>query len=84
MARGWESKAVEEQIDAAAAKRAQETAPRKTPEQLHREHEIETLDLNRRRVLRELEAATNPRHKEMLRGSLQYLDEKLAALRQSG
>lgn len=68
----------------AAAKRAQATAPRKTPEQLRKESEIETLELNRRRVLHDLEAASNPRHKEMLRNSLQYLDEKLAALKSSG
>jgi hypothetical protein len=84
MARGWESKAVEEQMNAAEASRARVRTLMKTPEQLHRETEIESLELNRRRVLHDLDAASNPRYQEMLRASLQYLDDKLAALRNAG
>jgi hypothetical protein len=84
MARGWESKAVEDQMNAAEAGRTRVRTFTKTPEQLHRETEIETIELNRRRVLHDLDAASNPRYQEMLRASLQYLDEKLAALRNAG
>jgi hypothetical protein len=84
MARGWESKAVEDQIDAAQAKRAQAPAPRKTPEQLRTESQLESLELNRRRVQHDLEASSNPRYQEMLRTTLQFLDDKIAALKTSG
>ena len=84
MARGWESKSVEEQMNAAEASRARVRTLVKTPEQLHRETEIESIELTRRRVLHDLDAALNPRYQEILRASLQYLDEKLAALRNAG
>jgi hypothetical protein len=84
MARGWESKAVEEQMNAAEAKRSRVPTPVRTPEQLQRETEIESIELNRRRILHDLDAASNPRYREILRASLQYLDEKLAALRNAG
>ena len=84
MARGWESKAVEEQIDAAESKRAHATAPRKTSEQLQREIEMETLEMDRRRVMHDLEKAKNPRYQTMLRSSLEFLEGKIAALRASG
>lgn len=83
VARGWESKSVEEQIDAAESRRAAASADRPTPEQLARQQEIESLRLSRTRVLRDLEAATHPRHRESVQAALKFLDEKLAALEQS-
>ena len=84
MARGWESKGVEEQIDAAAAARTLAKEPRKTPDQLRREAQIESLELNRCRVLRDFEAASNPRYREMLTNTLKFLDDKIAALKTGG
>ena len=81
MARGWESKAVEEQIQAAEAKRTRVHPQAKTAEQLRRETEIASVELNRCRILHDLETASNPRYRELLRASLQYLDEKLAVLK---
>lgn len=80
MARGWESKAVESQIEAAEA-RAQSRAPRQNAEQLALQREMESLELSRTRVMQDLAAARNPKYQEMLQRSLSFLDEKIAALR---
>ena len=76
MARGWESKSIESQIEAAEARRADAT-PRLSAEELKRN----SLLLSRTRILREIAAARHPRHRETLEASLKFLDEKLAELR---
>lgn len=80
MARGWESKAVESQIDAAERRASQTQAARLSAEQIKRERERESIELSRTRVLQDLAAATNPKYRDLLERSLQYLDEKLNAL----
>ncbi len=76
MARGWESKAVEQQQEEAAA-----TQSRTTPlsaEQTEKEKREQGLRLSRTRVLQQLEAATNPRHRQMLESALADLDAQLS------
>jgi hypothetical protein len=82
MARGWESKAVEAQQEAAEAKLAAAAAAaiRRTPEEIRIEQQRESLLLSKARVLHDLETATKPRYREMLENSLRYLDEKIASL----
>ena len=81
MARGWESKEIESQIEAAESRKsAAAGAPQRTPEQLARERERDGLLLSRTRVLQDLATAQNPKYREMLERSLQFLDEKIAAL----
>src|SRR5438552_887339 len=60
MARGWESKSVESQMDEAASEFSEKHA-QLTPEQQHRERERQGLLLARTRVERLLETATNTR-----------------------
>jgi hypothetical protein len=79
MARGWESKSVEEQIESAQA-RGKPAAARKGAEQLGRERERASIELTRTRVMHDLAAAKHPRHREMLEAALKHLDDKLAAL----
>ncbi|HUI54748.1 MAG TPA: hypothetical protein VLY04_07235 [Bryobacteraceae bacterium] len=78
MARGWESKSVEAQIDMAEAHRS--AAPRKAldPESLELIRKKETILLSRTRVVRELGSAQNPRYKAVLRKALADLDAKLS------
>lgn len=79
MARGWESKGVEEQIE--ARERRRETAPSAADaERLAIESARESLELSRTRVLQDLAAAHNENYRALLRRSLAYLDEKLAKL----
>lgn len=80
MARGWESKEVESQIEAAETRAAEAAKPRLTPEQLARQREIDSLNLSRTRVLHDIETSTNPRYREMLQRSLAFLDEKIGRM----
>jgi hypothetical protein len=80
MARGWESKSVESQIEAAEARSLQSRQLEITAQQAARQREREGLELSRTRVLQDLETALNPKYREQLQRSLQFLDEKLAAL----
>jgi hypothetical protein len=80
MARGWESKAVESQIESAATRKEQANLNQMQAAEIIRQRERESLELSRTRVLQDLERAENPKYKELLRQSLIFLDEKLAAL----
>jgi hypothetical protein len=81
MARGWESKSVEDQIDAAADRRRKPSS-RKAPApealELIRQKERESLLLSRTRVVREIEASQNPRYKALLSKALADLEKKLS------
>ena len=78
VARGWESKSVEEQVESAEPKKARSASKELTPEQQARQKELEGLQLSRTRIVRELEAATHPRHREQLTAALKFLDDKIA------
>lgn len=80
MARGWESKSVESQIESAAEfRKAAAASVQVTTEQITRERERKTLQLSRTRVLHDLEMATNPHYREQLEAALRHLENKLAA-----
>jgi hypothetical protein len=79
MARGWESKAVEEQQSQADSASTKVRAPL-TAEQMAKERKQQGLMLARRRILQQLEMARNPRHREMLHSALADLDAQLAQL----
>jgi hypothetical protein len=78
MARGWESKSVESQIESIEDRRPRPSPV--NPDQLRISKERESLQLSRTRVLRDLETAANPKYRTILEAALQHLDEKLAAL----
>jgi len=81
VARGWESKSVEEQMDLAETGKANPTKPQLNEAQLRVQHERESIELSRERILRELEAARHPRHREQLSQALNFLDEQLSKLK---
>ena len=80
MARGWDSKAVEEQIEAS---HNETVAPKDQPngEDAARKRERQGIDLARKRLLRRLEDAQNPAYQKLLRDALAELDAKLAVLK---
>jgi hypothetical protein len=80
MARGWESKSVEAQIESAAGKAKAPPKPYLSPEQIQKLRDKENLELSRTRVQRELASSENPRYQEILRKALADLDGKLARL----
>jgi hypothetical protein len=77
MARGFESKAVADQQEA-----AQTPQPGKDPNQVDstRLARRRTLELSRADVLRRLETAQAEAHREMLRRALAALDAEIASL----
>jgi hypothetical protein len=78
MARGWESKAVEAQQDAAQARSA--SKPVSTPDQSARRARLATLALARTRARADLEAATAAAHRTMLEQAIADLDRQIAEL----
>jgi len=80
VARGLESKDVEQQQQEMLERRAAAKAPVKTPEEIARERKREDLLLQRTRVLRDLEAAKGDRHRAQLEAGLNFLDQQLKAL----
>ena len=78
MARGWESKSVEAQIDMAEARRSAILTNSPEPEKLELIRKKETIILSRTRVLRELNSAQNPRYRAQLSKALADLDAQLS------
>jgi hypothetical protein len=79
VARGWESKSVEEQ-QAAASEKAATPKPRLTPEQKAAQSRKEALRLSRSRILEQIRAATNPRYRESLERALDDLDKQIRGM----
>jgi hypothetical protein len=79
MARGWESKSVEAQIDMAEDSFHERAAHILNPHEQELLRKRETIQLSRIRVVRELEAAQNPRYKGILSKALADLDAQLAS-----
>lgn len=80
MARGWESKAVEDQLAEAEAKKEAQSKPRLAAEEIERRAKVEALTLDRTRIVRELEAARNPRYRALLEQSLAHVESELSKL----
>jgi hypothetical protein len=80
MARGWESKSVESQIEGADSK--SEQGERLTPEQRQLRQKRESIELSRRRVLQEIETTRSPVRRTSLEQALAFLDKELAELGQ--
>lgn len=80
MARGWESKSVEGQIESFASDRGSSSKEQLTAEQMERRLRKESLLLSRTRVQHDIERSQNPRHLKILKESLAYLDAKISEL----
>ena len=78
MARGWESKSVEQQQEEAKSSTANKGRPL-TPEQIADQQRRQGLELSRRRILQQLEVASNAQHRKMLEGALQDLNAQLGS-----
>jgi hypothetical protein len=80
MARGWESKDVEAQVEAVETQKAPLGHGQKTAEQHLREQSISDLRMSRTRITNDLATATNPNHRKSLEAALAHLDKKIADL----
>ena len=79
MARGWESKSVEEQQAEAIAPHSGVSQPL-SPEQQANRRQQEELALARKYLIQRLQAAQNPQYHKMLEDALLDLDAQLARL----
>jgi hypothetical protein len=79
MARGWESKSVEDQ-QAEAISPVDKSKPQLTPDQLARRREEDGLILTRKRILQQLETVQHPQHRKMLENALADVNSGLAKL----
>ena len=80
MARGWDSKAIEDQIaDAEAAKAAREK-PVLSIDEREVLARLRSLELSRVQVLNRLEAARDERYRAQLRAALDHVDAEIRAL----
>lgn len=77
MARGWESKAVADQIEQGESRQqdARKSAP--TPEQRKLKEQLESLKLSKSRLLQQLEHARYPAHRDVLLNGLRAVEKEI-------
>jgi hypothetical protein len=81
MARGWESKSVEQQQEEMSEQR-KSIRPAISPEEQQRNRKREGLLLSRKRLAQQLQAAGNPRHRQILEQAIVELDSQLSYFKQ--
>ena len=79
VARGWESKSVQAQIESANARQGK-TRVVLDAKQAELERKLDSLLLHRTRVLRDLESCRESRYRKTLEDGLTYLEEQLTQL----
>ncbi len=79
MARGWESKSVESQIEDRGRERpGRRDAP--SSEEVERTRKRESLEMSRRRIVNELANARSAVHRTALENALAHLESELSRL----
>jgi hypothetical protein len=78
MARGWESKSIESQIESAEARKNTRNMPKRSSADIEALREQEGLALSRTRILNQMETCENPRYRLILDKALADLNTKLA------
>jgi len=80
MARGWESKAVEEHRESPDRVRSRKAHPGRSPKEQDRTRKRNALQLARKRTLADLATARHARHRELLERTLADLETRIRAL----
>ncbi|MBS1841929.1 MAG: hypothetical protein JSS69_03165 [Acidobacteria bacterium] len=81
MARGWESKDVESQVEANKTEKSPNEKKQKTQEQLNKDRERQGLELSKKHILADLETAKHPNHRKSLEAALEHLNAKIESLK---
>jgi hypothetical protein len=84
MARGWESKAVEGQVQEFESKEERQNKKQLTQAQIETRRQTQVLQLARARVEKQLQSSQDPRYREQLTRALADLDAQLATLSSDG
>jgi len=82
MARGWESKAVADQIEEGESRR-QAARPEVTTEERMLKEQLDSLKLSRSRLLQQLEHARHPAHRNVLLNGLKAVEKQIEELQGS-
>jgi TATA-binding protein-associated factor Taf7 len=77
MARGWESKAVADQIEEGESRQQQSSRVETTPEQRLLKERLDSLKLSRSRLLQQLERARLPAHRNVLLNGLKAVEKEI-------
>ena len=80
MARGWESKSVEDQIAASEDRRDAVSKRARSADEIDRESRRQGLLLSRAKIVRDIENARDDRHRIALGQALEYLDTQIKSL----
>lgn len=67
-------------MEAAETRRVPERRAPQTEDQIRLERERESLELSRKRVLKDIETATHQRYRQQLEAALRHLDLRLKEL----
>jgi hypothetical protein len=77
VARGWESKAIEDQIAASEDRKATASKRARSADELERESRRQGLLLSRAKIVTDIDHARDDRHRAALQQALEYLDNQL-------
>ena len=77
MARGWESKAIADQIEDEESRQQQAAKVETTAEQRVLNERLDSLKLSRSRLLQQLERATHPAHRKVLLNGLKAVEKEI-------
>jgi len=77
MARGWESKAVADQLEERESRQQQPSKTETTREQRMLKERLDSLQLSRSRLLQQLEHARHPAHRNVLLNGLKALEKEI-------
>jgi hypothetical protein len=77
MARGWESKSVEDQISDAEAEKALRSKPFLSPAEREQETRKQSLLLSRSQILSRIKQARNARYRAQLEAALEHVETRL-------
>jgi len=77
MARGWESKAVADQIEEEESRQQRASQIETTPEQRMLKDRLDSLKLSRSRLLQQLERVTHPAHRNVLLNGLKAVEKEI-------
>ena len=80
MARGWESKSVEDQIAASDDRKAAASKRARTADELERESRRYGLLLSRAKVVSDINKARDERHRAALQQALDYIDNQIKSV----
>jgi len=78
MARGWESKSVEDQIGDAQAEKDARSKPFLSTEERERQTRKQSLLLSRSQILSRLKATGNARYRAQLEAALKHVETQLS------